>query len=216
MSEADMSEAEDSRLYGLMEIAEGQQAAVQAALEGLAAERAALAREREALARQVQAVEGGARAAVRAAVADSLAGAATEGVAAVQAATGPLMSRLAGVAEQAGQADAALRDVVAWASWRLLGWMIAAMAGLVLGGWLASTLVLWWDTGAIGAARVEKRQLQLDVAELRASRDEWVKTGALAKLIRCNPGNRPCVRVDERAGPFESGGYADYRVIQGY
>ncbi len=103
-----MSEAEDGRLYGLMEVAEGQQAAVQAALEGLAAERAALRREREALARQVQAVEGSTRAAVRAAVADSLAGAATEGVAAVQAATGPLLSRLAGVAEQAGQADAAL------------------------------------------------------------------------------------------------------------
>jgi len=59
-----MSEADDGRLYGLMEVAEGQQAAVQAALEGLAAERAALRREREALARQVQAVEGGARAAV--------------------------------------------------------------------------------------------------------------------------------------------------------
>ncbi len=53
-----MSEADDGRLYGLMEIAEGQQAAVQAALEGLTAERAALRREREALARQVQAVEG--------------------------------------------------------------------------------------------------------------------------------------------------------------
>ncbi len=211
-----MSEVDNGRLYGLMEVAEGQQAAVQAALEGLAAERAALRREREALARQVQAVEGGTRAAVRAAVTDSLARAATEGAAAVQAATGPLLSRLAGVAEQAGQADAALRDVVAWASWRLLGWMVAAMAGLVLGGWLASTLVLWWDTGAIGAARVEKRQLQLEVAELRASRDEWVKTGVLAKLIRCNPGNRPCVGVDERAGAFESEGHADYRVIQGY
>jgi predicted mannosyl-3-phosphoglycerate phosphatase (HAD superfamily) len=45
-----MNEAEDSRLYGLMEVAEGQQAAVQVALEGLAAERAALRREREALA----------------------------------------------------------------------------------------------------------------------------------------------------------------------
>jgi hypothetical protein len=44
MSEADMSEAEDGRLYGLMEVAEGQQAAVQAALEGLATERAALRR----------------------------------------------------------------------------------------------------------------------------------------------------------------------------
>ena len=81
MSEADMSEADDGRLYGLMEVAEGQQAVVQAALEGLAAERAALRREREALARQVQAVEGGARAAVRAAVAEGLAGAATEGAA---------------------------------------------------------------------------------------------------------------------------------------
>ncbi len=116
-----MSEAEDGRLYGLMEIAEGQQAAVQAALEGLAAERVALAREREALARQVQAVEGGARAAVRAAVAEGLAGAATEGVAAVQAATGPLLSRLAGVVEQAGQAETALRGVVAWASWPAAG-----------------------------------------------------------------------------------------------
>ncbi len=152
-------QADEDRLYGLVEIADRQQAAVQAALEGLAAERVALRREREALARQVQAVEGGARAAVRAAVAEGLAGAAVEGVAAVQAATGPLLSRLARVAEQAGQADAALQGVVAWASWRLLGSMAAAVAALVLGGWLASTLVLWWDTGAIAAARVEKRQL---------------------------------------------------------
>jgi len=209
-------QADEARLYGLMEIAERQQAAVQVALDGLAAERVALAREREALARGVAGLQSGTQGAVRAAVADSLAGAATEGAAAVQAATWPLLDRVAGVTAEAGQAEAALRGVVAWASWRLLGWMAAAVAALVLGGWLASTLVLWWDTGAIGAARVEKRQLQLDVAELRASRDEWVKTGAVAKLTRCNPGNRPCVRVDERAGPFESEGHTDYRVIQGY
>jgi len=115
MSEAEMSETEDSRLYGLMEIAEGQQAAVQAALEGLAAEREALRQEREALARQVQALELGTRAAVRSAVTASLAGAATEGVEAVQVATRPLLSRLAGMTESAGQAEAALRDVVRWA-----------------------------------------------------------------------------------------------------
>jgi len=208
-------QADEDRLYGLMEIAERQQAAVQAALEGLAAERAALAREREALARGVAGLQSGTQGAVRAAVADSLAGAATEGVAAVQAATGPLLSRLVGVAEQAGQADAAFRGVVAWASWRLLGWMAAVVvAALVLGGWLASTLVLWWDTGAIGAARVEKRQLQLEVAELRASRDEWAKTGAQAKLERCGPKARPCVRVDEGAGAF--GTASDYRVLLGY
>ena len=64
------------------------------------------------------------------------------------------------------------------------------------------------------AGRVEKRQLQLEIAELRASRDEWAKTGALAKLTRCNPGNRLCVRVDERAGVF--GDRSDYRVLLGY
>lgn len=58
--------------------------------------------------------------AVWAAVADSLASATTEGVAA-QAVTGPLLTRLAGVAEQVGQADAALRGAVAWASWRQRG-----------------------------------------------------------------------------------------------
>jgi len=211
-----MSEAVDGRLYGLMEIAEGQQAAVQVALEGLAAERAALRREREALARQVQAVEGSAQAAVRAAVADSLAGAATEGVAAVQAATGPLLSRLAGVAEQAGQAEAALQRVVAWASWRLLGWIAAVGAATVLLGWLMSSGVLWWNTSAIGAAQERKAELQAEVVEMQANYNGWVKTGVLEKVIRCNPGNRPCIRVNEAAGPFESQGHNDYRVIQGY
>lgn len=205
---------DEDRLYALMEIAERQQAAVQAALDGLAAERAALAQEREALARGVRDMQIGAQGAVRSAVADSLAGAATEGVAAVQAATAPLLSRLAGMTEQAGQADAALRDLVSWASWRLLAWMMGAVALLVLFGWLATTLVLWWDTGAIAAARVEKARLQAEVAEMQANRDEWAGAGFTAKLARCNPGNRPCVRVDEKAGPF--GTASDYRVLLGY
>ena len=208
-------EAED-RLYGLMEVAERQQAAAQATLEALAAERAALAREREALARGVAGLQAGTQGAVRAAVADSLAGAATTGVAAVQAATGPLLSRLAGVAEQAREADAALRGVVAWASWRLLGWLVAVGAATAALGWLISSGVLWWDAGAIAAARAEKARLQAEVAEMRANRDEWVKAGMLAKLARCNPGNRPCVRINEGAGAFQGGGNADYRVLLGY
>jgi len=162
----------------------------------------------------VRDVQIGAQGAVRSAVAESLAGAATEGVAAVQAATAPLLVRLAGVTEQAGQADAALRGVVAWASWRLLAWMMGAVALLVLGGWLASALVLWWDTGAIAAARAQKAQLAAEVVEMQANRDEWAKAGFMAKLTRCNPGNRPCVRVNEGAGPF--GTASDYRVLLGY
>ena len=208
-----MSETED-RLYGLMEIAERQQAAVQAALDGLAAERAALGREREALARGVRDLQLGTQGAVRSAVTDSLAGAATEGVAAVQAGTKPLLDRLAGVTAEAGQAEAVLRQVVLWASWRLLGWVMAGVAGLVLLGWLASTLVLWWDTGTIAAAQLQKAQLQQEVAGLQATQDAWVKAGMLGKLERCGPKARPCIRVDESAGPF--GERSDYRVIQGY
>ncbi len=194
-------------LYGLVEIADRQQAAVQAALEGLAAERAALAR-------QVQALQSGVQGAARAAVAEGLAGAATEGVAAVQAATGPLLSRLDSVAVQAGQADAALRGVVLWASWRLLGWVVAVGAATVLLGWLMSSGVLWWNTSAIGAAQEHKAELQAEVAELQANRDALVKAGMMAKLERCNPGYRPCIRVNESAGAF--GDRSDFRVILGY
>ena len=107
-----------------------------------------------------------------------------------------------------------MRELVSWASWRLLAWMMAAVALLVLGGWLASTLVLWWDTGTIGAAQLRKAQLQVEIAEMQANRDEWAKAGFTAKLARCNPGNRPCVRVDEKAGAF--GTPSDYRVLLGY
>ncbi len=91
---------------------------------------------------------------------------------------------------------------------------MATAAALVLLVGLASTAVLWWDTGAIGRAQVRKAQLEAEVAELQANREEWAKTGMLGKLERCGPKLRPCIRVDERAGSF--GDQADYRVILGY
>ena len=87
----------------------------------------------------------------------------------MQAATGPLLAQLAGMADQAGQADAALRGVVAWASWRLLGWIVAVGAAAAVLRWLMSGGVLWWDAGAIQAARAEKAQLQAEVAEMQAN-----------------------------------------------
>ena len=132
-------------------------------------------------------------------------------VAAVQTATQPLLRELAGVTARAGQAEAALRGVVLWASWRLLGWLMAAVACLVLLGWLASTAVLWWDTGTIAALQAQKAALAAEVAEMRANWDEWAKMELLGKLERCGPKSRPCVRVNEGAGEF--GDHADYRVI---
>ena len=204
-----MSEGVD-RLYGLMEIAERQQAAVQAMLDGLAVERAALARERERLAREVAALGQGTRQAVHLAVAEGFAGAADHGVAAVREATQPLLGELAGVTAGAERAEAALRRVVSWASWRLLGWIMALMVALVLLGWLTGNAVVWWDTGTVN-------KLQDKITELRANHDAWVRAGMLDKITRCNPGNRPCVAVDESAGKFGvSGGPYDLRVLKGY
>ncbi len=204
----------EERLFGLIEIAERQQAAAQAALEGLAAERVALKREREQLAQERQALGLGTQAAVRLAVEESLSRAAGIGVEAVQAAARPLLGRLDKVADGAGQAEAALRRVVLWASWRLLGWGVAVIAVLVLLWWLASSAVLWWDAGMIGRAQLQKAHLEAEIAEMRANRGEWQKAGMLGKLEPCGPEGRPCIRVDERAGGF--GEQADYRVILGY
>lgn len=201
-----MSEAED-RLYGLMEIAERQQAAVQVAIDGLMAERAALQRERLALAGEVAALAQGTKDAVHSAVAESLAGAASEGTEAVGEATKPLLGKLADVTKSAGDADVALRRVVQWASWRLLAWIMALIAGLVLLGWLSSTALVWWDSGRIDT-------LQKQIAMLQANRHALVKAGMLDALSVCGPDRRPCIRVDESAGAF--GKHADYRVIRGY
>ena len=209
-----MSDAVEERLFGLIEIVERQQAAVQAALDGLVAERAALGREREQLAHGVGALSGHVRSAVLGAVSESMTRAAETGAAAVRDATKPLLSDLAGVSTQAGRAEAALRNVVQWASWRLLGWGVAGIAALALLWWLASSAVLWWDAGAIGAAQVQKAQLEAEIGDLQANHDAWVKAGMLGKIERCGPRSRPCIGVDESAGPF--GEQSNYRVIEGY
>lgn len=36
-------------------------------------------------------------------------------------------------------------------------------------------MTVWWDTSAVGSLRVEKAQLEADVAELQANYNAWVK-----------------------------------------
>ncbi|NPD69661.1 hypothetical protein HN018_27985 (plasmid) [Lichenicola cladoniae] len=211
-----MSDEAEDRLYGLIEIAERHQAAVQAALEGLAVERAALKAERERLGQDVNGLSRTIRTAVQGGVAESMFVAAETGASALKAATGPLLGRLDQVGTIADQAEATLRRVVLWASWRLLGWGIAAIAALGMMWWLASSAVLWWDAGAIGQAQEQKGELEAQIAELRANKDGWERAGMLAKITQCGPRSRPCVRVDENAGQFDADGHGDYRVIQGY
>jgi hypothetical protein len=199
--------ADEERLYGLMEIADSQQKAVQAALDGLKAERAALARERERLAGEIAVLGQSTSKAAKTAVAAGFAGVAVEGVEAVRVATRPLLGKLEGVTADAERAEAALRKVVSWASWQLLRRIVGLIVALVLLGWLSGAGLVWWDTGTVN-------DLQDEIAQLQANRNALVNAGMLAKLITCGPDRRPCIQVDESAGAF--GTNSDYRVILGY
>ena len=211
-----MSEME-RRLYDVVIMAETSQAAAQAAVDGLAAETAALRRERTALALQVTELQQQLAAAVAGAVKETLAGAAAQVVAEVQEQISALEYNVGVMTNSVADAEFALERIITWASWRLLG--LVAMILLVLGGggWVASVGVQWWDEQAIASAQAEKDQLQQDVANLQANKAALVQGGYQDRIKRCNPGNRPCVAVDENAGPFGYPGEAqDLRVLQGY
>ena len=222
----------DQALFGLMAVAEEQQAAVREALAGLAAQQAALERQQARLEGWTEAVQAEAaglrriagevgpglarstREAVETAVERGLAGAGTTATVAVQRAAQPLLDGLAGVAAQAGAVEAALRRVVGWATWRLLGQGVLAVAGLAGLLWLAQASAWWWGWRALEEVRAETAALEAEVAGLKANRDALVRDGLLARIERCGPSSRPCVRVNEAAGTF--GERADYRVLRGY
>lgn len=205
---------DEERLYGLMEIAERQQAAVQAALDGLAVERAALARERAIFAQEVRELARKTREAAAAAVVEGFADVGRGGVEAVRAATQPLISQLTDVTASAGQAEDALRKIISWARWRVLAWIAGLIVVLAVVGWLISHGLIWWDTGTVSQLQSDITDLQNKIVALQANHDAWVKAGMLDKIETCTPGDRPCVAVDESAGKY--GPSEDIRVLKGY
>ena len=62
-------------------------------------------------------------------------------------------------------------------------------------------------------AQAQKALLLAEIAGLQGQRDELVRSGALAEVVRCGPARRLCIRVDE-AGQY--GDPPDYRMILGY
>jgi hypothetical protein len=209
-----MSDVEEEKLYGLMEIAERQQIVAQTALEGMASVLSSFGEERVRWMSSVGSLSEDVRGAVHTAASESMVGVAETSAEAVKEVAQALVDRMAGVSVQAEQAEASLRGIVHWASWRLLRWCLVAAVGLTLVWWGALSAVLWWDTSAIGSAQVRKVRLQEEIAELQATRDAWASAGLLAKLEQCGPKKRPCVQVDESAGSF--GDRSDYRILRGY
>jgi hypothetical protein len=207
-----MTELIEERLYGLIEIAERQQNVVQTALEGMEQERNALREELQRFGENLGTLEEDVRQMASNAILESREGVEQAGASMALEAVEALQNILDDVTAHAEQVAATLRAVTQWLRWRFLWLGLAGAAGLVILWWLASATVAWWDIAAIGRAQAQKITLQAEVAMLEANRDAWVAAGLQGKLRRCGPKNRPCVRVDEVAGPFGNDG--DYRLIR--
>jgi len=182
-----MTDETQLKIFGLIDLAERQQAELTAAIKALKAEREGLRAELTATVRQTLG---------------------QSSAAALETATAPILNRLAGAATAAAQAEDKLRGAVAWFNWR---W--AAIAGASAGGLLLAT---WLTIAAIvGFYRGQLEDLQAEVAEQEAAVKALSKAGGKARLSTCaqnGKAGRLCIQIDKTAGEFSN----DFFVIRGY
>ena len=190
------------QVFGLIAVAEEQQKAVQVALDGLSAERAALAKERAALSQSVGA-----------SVRQALAGASEIAAGAFGEASKPFVSQLSGVLKAAGEAESKLSRAVAAFGWRWALLAGGAAAGGIVATVLVGWMVSWWQRHEVEGLAEQKAALISEVGQLQAEANEWAKRGGRAKLETCGDAGRLCVRIDKSTGYGKEG---DYFVLRGY
>ncbi len=210
------------QLFGLMLVAEEQQKAAGAVLANLTTELSALSDQRAAFAEEVEALNGIADEAVSTiqsateeavtnAVRQALSGMSREALLAFHASSKPFLDSLERVGTDVYKAEDKLRDAVQWFSWRWAGITAAVGAGFVAALWVLGMAMFQSQRHAMVGLHVERERLTAEVAELREQADMWAKRGGRAKLERCGPEKRQCVRV------IPSEAYAkDHFVLYGY
>lgn len=189
------------QLFGLMAVAEEHQKAVKVALDGLAAERAALAKERAAVAQaaaSVSDIAGEVRQAsadaVSASVRQSLTGVSDTAAKALEVAATPVIDRLSGVVQAAGEVEGAMRNAGAWFAWK---WVAVAAGGLV-GVCLVAYGALAWQLHQISSLRGEKTTLQADIEQMRTDVAALEKRGGRIVIHTC--GGRWCIEASSNQG----------------
>jgi len=200
------------QLFGLMTIAEEQQKAVKAAIDGLTAERTELAKERAALtqavakvagvagdvkraaANAVPAMERAAGEAVGTSVRQSLAGASQTAANALGEAAKPVIRSLSGVVQAAQDAEGSMRSAGAWFAWK---WVAVAAGGLI-GVCLVAYASLAWQLHQVSILRDDRAALAADVAQMQANVSALEKKGGRIVMTTC--GGRLCIEASSNQG----------------
>lgn len=220
------------RLFTLLELAEQQAAAVNAALGSFQAERVGLGQTIMAAKESALAMSSAATAAEAAArsigpivntlARDAIAEAgrqwsrealdkfADAAERAASAGTRPVTEKLTDAADAADDAAAALAKAA-----RSFGWKLAA-------GWAVSLLVVFgsaWVMSARQRSQIDELDQQRallanQIAAAQTNLAELERRGGKVKLERCGDAGRLCVRVDDRPGRF--GQHNEYAVLSGY
>lgn len=222
---------EQQQLFGLMAVAEEHQKAVLAAIEGLAAERAAVAKERTALtqaaadligtaadvriaaAATMPAIREAASEAMAQSVKESMAGASDTAAKALDEALKPIITSLSGAARAAGQAEGKLTNAVASFGWKWAALAAGAGAGGIMAILLAGFLSVGWQRHQVEQLAEQREALLDEVTQLQVQAEDWAKRGGRAKLEMCGDQRRLCVRIDKTTGFGKDG---DYFVLRGY
>ncbi len=191
------------QLFGLMAVAEEHQKAVQVALDGLAAERAALSQAAANVVGVTAEVKRAAAEAVELSVTQSLAQVSAEAAEALGEAAKPVLGRLSGVVLAASEAEGAMKRAGQWFAWK---WVAVAAGGL-MGVCLVAYASLTWQLHQVESLREQKAALAADVAQLQASVATLEKRGGRIRLNRCGPEGRLCVEI----APHQGKGMTDFR-----
>ena len=213
------------QLFALMTVAEEQQRAAAAALEGLAQERAALAKERAALAKaaanlanQAAAVveasteaaptlRAAAGSAVDAALGVGVGDLSKKAVAAWEGAAKPALDTLKAATKEAKEASGTLESALSGFKQRAARVVMGLSAGAVAVVGLSAWGMVAWQRHQVESLQQERQELTAEVQELRANVAALAKRGARIRFDNCGPQGRLCVEVERNQ---QSPGFEDF------
>ncbi|GBR54946.1 hypothetical protein [Gluconobacter sphaericus] len=203
----------ERRIFGLLEMAERQQALSGDLLQGLTREKEALARERQeqhaAHERWRRDVRQATQTEVRRGLEDML----TSGTEAVQMTLSGLRSELHHLPLQTSRAVQELKRLVHYATWGLFLRIVAGLLGLGGGLWLITSGLLLWQQGRLVQLEDRKAVLSEELRHMEQREQDWKQAGMLQDITRCGPEQRWCVLTDLEAGSY--GDHGEYKVLQG-
>ena len=203
----------ERRIFGLLEMAERQQALSGDLLQELTREKEALARERQeqhaAHERWRRDVRQATQTEVRRGLEDML----TSGTEAVQMTLSGLRSELHHLPLQTTRAVQELKRLVHYATWGLFLRIVAGLLGLGGGLWLITSGILLWQQGRLVQLEDRKAVLSEELRHMEQRVQDWKQAGMLQDITRCGPEQRWCVLTDPEAGSY--GDHGEYKVLQG-